>query len=240
MRSQLTALGRARGHYVDGSEVEGGARVYPELAAAGLWTTASDLARFAIGIQQSWKSGTSFLTQGEAQDLLAPGLDKYTQGVFVVGEGEHRRFMHSGGNAGFKSTYAMYLQDGNGVVVLTDGDNGSYLGGEIVKAVAAVYGWPDFQPRVVERGVLDTELASRHIGAWRLDKFDGRFANRYELRADGAAWTLVMPDIGATRLVPTGARTFVAPETGETIELTPTADRLVIGGRTAQRIVAPP
>ncbi len=51
--------------------------------------------------------------------------------------------MHAGGNTGFKSTYAMYLDSGNGVVVMTDGDNGSHLGGEIVKAVASVYCWPD-------------------------------------------------------------------------------------------------
>jgi CubicO group peptidase (beta-lactamase class C family) len=229
---------RARGRYADGSAVEGGARVYPELAAAGLWTTAGDLARFAIGIRDAWKTGTAFLTRDEARDLLTPGLEHYAQGVFVVGDGEHKRFQHSGGNAGFKSTYAMYLDRGDGVVVLTDGDNGSYLGGEIVKAVAAAYGWPDFQPRPATRGALDGVAAQRYLGDWRLDRFEGRFANRYALRSDGTTWTLVMPDIGATPLVPTGGRTLVAPETGDTIELAERdgQDVLLIGGRTARRI----
>ena len=228
---------RAHGHYVDGSEVKGGAYVYPELAAAGLWTTASDLARFAIAVQQSWKTGTAFLSASEARELLTPGLNNYAQGLFVVGNGEHKRFMHSGGNTGFKSTYAMYLDSGNGAVVMTDGDNGSYLGGEIVKAVASAYGWPDFKPRLAHPAPLDLATATRHVGIYQLDRFEGRFANRYELRFDGKDWTLVMPDIGATRLVPTGNASLVSPETGEIVELTRdgTGDVLLIGGRKARR-----
>ena len=228
---------RAHGHYADGSEVEGGAFVYPELAAAGLWTTASDLARFAIGVQQSWKNGTAFLSATEARDLLTPALNNYAQGLFVVGDGEHKRFMHAGGNTGFKSTYAMYLDSGNGVVVMTDGDNGSYLGGEIVKAVASAYGWPDFKPRLAQTAPLDLATATRHLGIYQLDRFEGRFANRYELRFDGKDWTMVMPDIGATRLVPTGKTSLVSPETGDIIELTQDGaqDLLLIGGRKAHR-----
>jgi CubicO group peptidase (beta-lactamase class C family) len=228
---------RARGHYADGSEVEGGAFVYPELAAAGLWTTPSDLARFAIAVQRSWKTGTAFLSATEARDLLTPALNNYAQGLFVVGDGEHKRFMHAGGNTGFKSTYAMYLDSGNGVVVMTDGDNGSYLGGEIVKSVSSVYGWPDFKPRQAQSAPLDLATATRHVGIYQLDRFEGRFANRYELRFDGKDWTLVMPDIGATRLVPTGKTSLVSPETGDIIELTQDGaqDLLLIGGRKAHR-----
>jgi len=40
----------ATGHHPGQRPVAGGWHVYPEMAAAGLWTTASDLARFAIGI----------------------------------------------------------------------------------------------------------------------------------------------------------------------------------------------
>ncbi|MFS2137294.1 serine hydrolase domain-containing protein [Duganella sp. Dugasp56] len=142
---------RARGHYADGSGVEGGALVYPELAAAGLWTTPSDLARFAIALQQSWKAGTAFLNTVQAHDLLKPGLN---------------------------------------------------------------------------------------AGIYRLDVFEGRYANRYDLQFDGKDWMLVTPDIGATLLVPTGAASLVAPETGESIELAQdgTQDVVLIGGRKAHRV----
>jgi CubicO group peptidase (beta-lactamase class C family) len=227
----------ARGHYFDGSEVEGGAYTYPELAAAGLWTTPGELARFAIAIQQSWKNGSAFLSREQARDLLTPQLNNYAQGLFVVGEGEHKRFMHSGGNTGFKSTYAMYLESGNGVVVMTDGDNGSYLGGEIVKAVARNYGWADFKPRPATPAAIDAVRAQRYAGLYRLDNFEGRYPNRYELKADGDGWLLVTPDLGPTRLVATGPASFVAPETGDTIELglRDGGEMLLIGGRKTRR-----
>jgi CubicO group peptidase (beta-lactamase class C family) len=40
----------ARGHYDDGRELPGGWRVMPELAAGGLWSTATDLARLLIEV----------------------------------------------------------------------------------------------------------------------------------------------------------------------------------------------
>jgi len=42
----------AAGYRADGTKVEGGWHVYPEMAAAGLWTTPSDLARYIIAIQR--------------------------------------------------------------------------------------------------------------------------------------------------------------------------------------------
>ncbi len=41
----------------DGTPVEDGPHTYPEMAAAGLWTTPSDLARYALGVREAWPAG---------------------------------------------------------------------------------------------------------------------------------------------------------------------------------------
>ncbi|WP_177229411.1 serine hydrolase domain-containing protein [Dyella sp. OK004] len=230
-----SAPAHASGHFFDGTEVEGGAYVYPEEAAAGLWTTPEDLANLLIAIRHAALEGGPFLSSASAQEMLTPKLNNYAFGVFVVGEGERRRFMHSGGNAGFKSTYVMFLGSGNGVVVMTNGDNGSYLGGEFVKAVAMAYHWPDFRPRDAVPAAVDHDVAAAHLGSYRYEKFEGRFPNRVVLAKQGSDWSLVLPDLGPVRIVPTGPLSFVAPETGETIEMSSGQELpfLMIGGRKA-------
>ena len=59
----------ATGHYPDGRPVAGKWHVYPEMAAAGLWTTAPDLARFAIGVQRALAS-TSNAVLSQTDDPL--------------------------------------------------------------------------------------------------------------------------------------------------------------------------
>lgn len=210
-------LPHATGHASDGRPVPGGANTYPELAAAGLWTTAEDLARWLVAVRAAAEGLPSFMPRPAARAMLTPGPGKYGMGVFVSGDGEHRRFMHSGGNLGFKSSYVMYLQSGNGVVVMTDGDNGPYLGGEFTKAVAAAYGWPDYAPRVAVRAALDEAAMEKRLGRYVFDDPDPRGRRNVALVRDGSRWYLDLPDVGRTPLVPTSASTFVAPETGEAI-----------------------
>ncbi|MGF6710274.1 CubicO group peptidase (beta-lactamase class C family) [Luteibacter sp. W1I16] len=224
----------ASGHAADGKPVPGGANTYPELAAAGLWTTPHDLARWLIGVRDAEEGRPSFMPTGAARTMLTPGMTKYGLGVFVSGEGEHRRFMHSGGNLGFKSSYVMFLTSGNGVVVLTDGDNGSYLGGEFIKAVAAAYGWPDFAPRVATRATLDEKTMARYIGHYRFADADSRGNRDLSLIREGARWFLDLPDIGRAGLVPTSALAFVAPETGFAVTVDEDGS-LRVGSRVARK-----
>lgn len=211
------SIPHAVGHTADGKPVPGGANTYPELAAAGLWTTPDDLARWLIGVRDAEEGRPSFMPADAARSMLAPGTNKYGLGVFISGEGEHRRFMHSGGNLGFKSSYVMFLTSGNGVVVLTDGDNGSYLGGEFIKAVAAAYGWPDYAPRIATRATLDEKAMAGYIGRYRFEDADARGNRDLSLLREDARWFLELPDIGRTDLVPISPLAFVAPETGYTV-----------------------
>lgn len=138
------ALARAAGgHGADGAPVPGGAHTYPELAAAGLWTTPSDYARFLIALQESWAGRpAALLTPRSARAMATPVLGQYGLGVIVVARGERTAITHGGSNEGFQSRFAAYL-DGTrqGLVVMTNGDNGGALAAAIHHTLAQAYGW---------------------------------------------------------------------------------------------------
>lgn len=136
------AAGLARcafGYGDDGAPLPGGFMVHPELAAAGLWTTAKDLALMVVGILQSY-AGTpgAFLTRSYATEMLTPGLGNSGLGTFIDDKG---MFWHNGGNIGFRSLYVGDPATGHGVAILTNGDKGEAVCNELRQRVAAVYGW---------------------------------------------------------------------------------------------------
>ncbi len=92
----------ATGYFASGKPVPGRWHVYPEMAAAGLWTTASDLARFAIAIRRSWLGlPHGVMSRTSARLMLTAQQNNDGLGVFVVGTGKQTRFFHSGRNVGF-------------------------------------------------------------------------------------------------------------------------------------------
>ena len=138
----------AIGHRADGAPLEGRWHTYPELAAAGLWTTPSDLARFAIEIQAA-ATGRShrLLSTKMAGEMVSRQIDHWGLGLRVDGFGEMRRFSHSGGNEGFRCFMVAYERTGQGAVVMTNSDNGGELAQELVVSVAREYRWPGYLPR---------------------------------------------------------------------------------------------
>jgi CubicO group peptidase (beta-lactamase class C family) len=133
----------AWGHRTNGMAVPGNWHNYPEMMAAGLWTTPSDLGRWIIEVQRAY-AGTSsrVLNQQSARAMLTPGLGNWGLGVQIAGAGDSLRFTHGGSNAGFKGTFVGYVAGGRGVVVMTNGDRGSTVASEIVAAVGREYDWP--------------------------------------------------------------------------------------------------
>ncbi|HBY58559.1 MAG TPA: serine hydrolase [Solibacterales bacterium] len=133
-------VGAARGHRSDGTMIKGQWHTYPEQAAAGLWTTPSDLARVVLEIQ---KPGRILKPETVAEMLRA------VQGGYGLGFGLGLdSFSHGGSNEGFKCMLFAYRQKGQAMVLMTNGDRGSALGGEILRAISAEYNWMDHQQGV--------------------------------------------------------------------------------------------
>jgi CubicO group peptidase (beta-lactamase class C family) len=158
----------------DGKPIAGGAHTYPEMAAAGLWTTPTDLARYLIEVQRSLKGDANHvLTQKMTKEMLTPGMGQYGLGLAIGGAAANPWFGHGGVNAGFESTMTAYEQDGEGAVVMTSAQGGSRLADEVMRSIAAVYHWPDFQPKVRAVVTVDPKILAGYVGTYELrPKFD--------------------------------------------------------------------
>jgi CubicO group peptidase (beta-lactamase class C family) len=134
----------ASGHRADGSTIPGRWHIYPEMGSgASMWTTPSDLAHFAIGVMLSYVGRSEqVLSQAMAIQMLTPQIENRGLGPEVYDEGSDLfYFMHPGANDGFKCVLVAYPQRGQGVVIMTNGDNGNALWREILHSVSIEYGW---------------------------------------------------------------------------------------------------
>jgi hypothetical protein len=157
----------AAGYQADGSPVGGKYHTYPELAAAGLWTTPSDLVRFAMGIQAAYAGKSrAVISQKMAQQMLTGQIGPVGLGVALDGSGQALRFSHSGGNAGFQCLMLAYARTGQGAVVMTNSDRGGELINELMFAIAREYHWAGYAPQ--ERAVVktDTKVYADYAGRY--------------------------------------------------------------------------
>jgi hypothetical protein len=153
----------------DGKPVPGGAHTYPEMAAAGLWTTPTDLARYLIEVQRSLKGEANHvLSQAMTREMLTKGMGNYGLGLSIGGSDTNPYFAHGGVNDGFESMMAAYEQDGEGAVVMTNTQGGSRLADEVMRSIATTYRWPDFQPKVRAAVSVDPKILAGYEGTYEL------------------------------------------------------------------------
>jgi CubicO group peptidase (beta-lactamase class C family) len=137
------ALRAAHAHGRDGQPQAAPWHVYPEQAAAGLWTTPTDLAKFAIEVQRALRGPRgAVLTQASAREMTTPvGVGPYAVGLSLEKRGEGWYFSHGGSNWGFRCTLIAHLRKGYGVAIMTNGENGNQVATELIERVAAAYTW---------------------------------------------------------------------------------------------------
>jgi CubicO group peptidase (beta-lactamase class C family) len=136
-RAAMTAVGT----YMDGKPVHGKWHIYPEMAAAGLWTTPTDLAKFAIEIANSRKGRSNkVLSQKMTEEMLTPVMDGAGLGFFLEKE-TPGQFGHDGADEGFQAMLTMNWQTGNGLAIMADSDSGINAANYVVRRVVKEFGW---------------------------------------------------------------------------------------------------
>jgi CubicO group peptidase (beta-lactamase class C family) len=133
------------GHHSNGGVVPGDHHVYPEMAAAGLWTTPTDLARFLIELQLSLRGESNQVLSRELVELMLTEVGGgFGLGFAVWSHGGERYFGHGGANEGFRCFMVAHRSRGFGVVVLTNSDDGADLADAVVELIGEREGWPGY------------------------------------------------------------------------------------------------
>lgn len=166
----------ASGHRGDGRPIAGRWHAYPEMAAAGLWTTPTDLARFVLELMKCRRGENHhFLSADMVNEMwtIQPSTDAgASQGMglgFMIDRRKNNfRISHGGSNEGFRCVLVAYPEKGQGAIVMTNSDNGGYLLEEVLRGISAEYEWPDYKSREVTATALDPEEFDRFVGAYRI------------------------------------------------------------------------
>lgn len=184
-------LHAASGHQLNGEKLPQNWNLYPATSAAGMWTTPSDLARFAIELQK-FRPGAdqSLLLPATLTEMLAsqgPEDDRDSKviafregiaeqpppswglGVGLIGR-PPTRFFHSGSNPGYQCEMQAYLNRGQGAVIMTNGDQGWRLAREILWAIAREYKWPEYayRPEIKKAARLSQAELERFVGRYQI------------------------------------------------------------------------
>jgi CubicO group peptidase (beta-lactamase class C family) len=133
----------ARAHDGEGKAMDAKWHVYPELEAAGLWTTSVDLAKLAIEVQKSPRNEANrVLTRESVREMMEPvGVGDFAVGFQISKLGEGWYFGHGGANWGFRCELTAHKLKGYGVAIMTNGDNGGVVVRELKERIARAYDW---------------------------------------------------------------------------------------------------
>lgn len=157
----------ATGYLPDGAIVNGKRHTYPEMAPAGLWTTATDLANFAINMQETLKNKSQKgLSKEMTTKMITPSVvDFIGLGIFINKKKADVYFGHGGWNEGFSSEMLAHKDKGYGVVGLTNSNHPNFIS-ELIRSVALTYQWDDYVPvykKMEDDPAYIAEISGRYL-----------------------------------------------------------------------------
>ncbi|HIG90006.1 MAG TPA: class A beta-lactamase-related serine hydrolase [Flavobacteriaceae bacterium] len=142
---------------------------YPEQAAAGLWTTPTDLAKYCIEIQKILSGkNDGILSKKTIDQMLTKHKNNWGLGPSLQWKNDSLIFRHGGKNEGFTNEFISFANKGNAVIVMTNADNGGKLIGEILRSVSNYYAWGINNQRVVKTIELPLSKLDNLVGKYKL------------------------------------------------------------------------
>lgn len=175
--SQQLKAKTATGHPWKGIPIAGEFHTHPEMAAAGLWTTATDLAKVGVELLKVLNdlSMGTFLTKELIASMLCPQLKSQKVGdgqfvgigLFCDGIEDSFQFGHAGSNEGFSAIMRFYRSSGKGAVLMVNSNEGWPLISEIMQAIATEYEWPDAISK--DKAMVSLDNIDDYVGIYLSD-----------------------------------------------------------------------
>lgn len=126
------------------NKIASGWKLYPQLAAAGIWTTPNDLANLATNIIASYKNSPHGLFSSTSINHILKRQINSTYGLgFHISECEHALCIDkAGATEGYRSIMLVYPELGNAIIVMTNSSKGTAVFKNVLRAVEDYYNWP--------------------------------------------------------------------------------------------------
>ena len=156
------------GHPFKGKPIEGRSHVYPEMAAAGLWSNPTELSTMVIEMYKALKGESSLFEKETIEEMLTPQKVASFVGIgfFLQGSGDSTRFQHGGWDEGFVTQLTAYKNLGKGAIIMVNSNEGNPLLNEIMRSIALEYDWPDFIATRSEMEVPNREERAKYAGIY--------------------------------------------------------------------------
>lgn len=154
-----------------GEQITGDWHNYPEQAAAGLWTTPSDLANYVLAVQNA-RAGNNkqMLTPETVNKMLTSHQGSWGLGPSLANNSQGLVFGHGGKNAGFTNDLVAYADSGNAIIIMSNGDNANPLISELKIAISTHYGWDLAEPIQLKPTKLTKDITNSFTGKYRYDR----------------------------------------------------------------------
>lgn len=176
----------ASGHDGEGAVIKGRFLIQPQMAAGGLWTTPTDLAKWALAITRTWKGEKNALfSKRIAAEMLTVQQPPYGLGVEVQGTGPSLEFSHGGSNVGFRAQVVMFPAVGKGAVIMANGDRADWVIGNLIRSIASEYHWPALTQTEREVVPLNTTQLESLVGVYLLPPGPSGEPVTYEISRNG-------------------------------------------------------
>lgn len=189
---------------------------YPEKAAAGLWTTPTDLAIYMMHLQAIMAGEKGVLEKSTVEAMFTKHQEDWGLGPSMSEVSTQLVFEHGGKNLGFTNYFKAFVNKGEGMIVMSNGDNGGQINGEVMTAISEYYDLGTDSRLAIDAVALPLTELRAFTGSYKLSTdvgYDGDYILQLVL-IDEQLRMMIPDEDEYFRLVPIDEEKFISTFSG--------------------------